>query len=73
MGKSKDDILETEGKIIEMLPAGMFKIKLDSGQEIHGHLAGKLRQFKIRLMIGDRVRVEMSTYDLTKGRINFRF
>jgi translation initiation factor IF-1 len=73
MVNTKEDVIETEGKITELLPAGMFKVRLDSGQEIIGHLAGKLRQFKIRLTIGDRVKVEISPYDLTKGRISFRF
>lgn len=67
------EVIEMEGKIVEVLRGGEFKVELESGQLIHGHLAGKIRQFKIRLMIGDRVKVEMSPYDLTKGRITFRF
>jgi len=67
------EAIEIEGQIQELLPAGTFKVKLSSGQEIFGYLAGKLRMNKIRLMVGDRVKVEMSPYDLTKGRIIFRF
>ncbi len=67
------EAIEVEGQIQELLPAGTFKVKLTSGQEIFGYLAGKLRLNKIRLMVGDRVKIQMSPYDLTKGRITFRF
>lgn len=66
------DFVEMEGEITELLPAGAFKIQLDNGQEIIGHLSGKMRMFKIRLLPGDKVRVEMSPYDLSKGRITYR-
>jgi translation initiation factor IF-1 len=67
------ELIELEGKITELLPAYQFRIKLESGQDIIGYLSGRLRKNKIRIITGDRVRVEMSPYDLTKGRISFRF
>ena len=66
------DFLELNGEIIELLPAGSFKIRLENNQEILGHLSGKMRIHKIRILVGDRVKVEMSPYDLTKGRIVYR-
>lgn len=69
---SKQDIIEIQGVIEELLPAGTFRVKLESGQLIIAHLSGKMRLNKIRLSIGDRVKVEMTPYDLTKGRITFR-
>lgn len=70
--RDSKDFVEVEGEIAELLPAGMFKIKLDNGQEILGHLSGKMRMFKIRLLPGDRVKMQLSPYDLTKGRITYR-
>ena len=70
---SKTDVIEMIGTVEELLPAGTFRIKLESGQMVIAHLAGKMRLNKIRLSVADRVKVEMSTYDLTKGRITFRF
>ena len=70
---SKQDTIELEGVIQEPLPAGMFRVQLESGQQIIAHLSGKMRLHKIRLSIGDKVKVEMTPYDLTKGRITFRF
>ncbi len=67
------EIIEIVGVIEELLPAGIFRIKLESGQTIIGHLAGKMRLNKIRLSLGDKVKVAMTPYDLTKGRIIFRF
>ena len=67
------DIIELDGKVEELLPAGTFRIQLDSGQSIIAHLSGKMRLNKIRLAVGDRVKVEMTPYDLTKGRISFRY
>ena len=72
MAKNKDTI-EVKGKVEELLPATTFRVKLESGQTIIAHLAGKLRVNNIRLNIGDEVRVEMTPYDLTKGRISYRF
>jgi len=66
------DIIEFEGEVIEALPNALFKIALDSGQEIMGHLSGKMRMHYIKLVGGDRVLVEMTPYDLTKGRIKRR-
>jgi len=70
---SKQDIIELKGTIVELLPAATFKVELESGQSIIAHLSGKMRLNKIRLSIGDKVKVEMTPYDLTKGRINYRF
>ena len=67
------DIIEFRGVIEELLPATTFKVKLESGQTIIAHLAGKMRLNKIRLGVGDSVKVEMTPYDLTKGRITYRF
>jgi translation initiation factor IF-1 len=64
-----DEVLETEGVVTEALPNALFKIQLDSGQEIVGHLSGKMRIHYIRVVGGDRVKVQMTPYDLTKGRI----
>jgi len=66
------DIIEFEGEVVEALPNALFKIKLDSGQEIMGHLSGKMRMHYIRLVEGDRVLVEMTPYDLSKGRVKRR-
>ena len=70
---SGKDFLEADGEVIELLPSAMFRIQLDNGHEILGHLSGKMRINRIRLLPGDRVRVEMTPYDLTKGRIVFRY
>lgn len=67
------DIIEVVGKVEELLPAGTFRVRLETGQALIAHLAGKMRMNKIRLSIGDRVKVEMTPYDLTKGRISYRF
>ena len=67
------DTIEIKGTIEELLPAGTFKVKLESGQLIIAHLSGKMRMNRIRLSIGDDVRVEMTPYDLTKGRISYRY
>lgn len=68
----KEAAIEMEGTVQEALSNGMFRIQLDNQFEILGHLAGKLRQFRIKVLQGDRVRVELSPYDLTRGRIVFR-
>ena len=67
------DIIELKGTIEELLPATTFKVRLESGQTIIAHLSGKIRMNKIRMGIGDSVKVEMTPYDLTKGRITYRF
>lgn len=66
------DILETEGQIKEVLPNQMFKVELVNGHQITAYTGGKMRQFRIRLVQGDNVKVEMSPYDLSKGRITYR-
>ena len=66
------DLMEFEGEIIEVLPNQMFKVKLDTDHVLTAYTGGKLRQFKIRMVQGDRVKVEMTPYDLSKGRIIFR-
>jgi len=68
----KEKGIVLEGEVVEALPNGMFRVKLDTGQEILAHIAGKLRVNFIRILPGDRVRVELSPYDLTRGRIVYR-
>ncbi len=70
---SNKDIIEIDGAVEELLPAGTFRIRLESGQLVVGHLSGKMRMHKIRLSIGDKVKVVMTPYDLTKGRITLRY
>lgn len=70
---AKDDVIEVEGKVTETLPNAMFKVELENGHEILAHVSGKIRMHYIKILPGDRVQVEMSPYDLTKGRITFRF
>lgn len=67
------DFVEMDGEIVELLPAASFKVKLDSGHEILAHLSGKMRMFNIRILPGDRVKVQMTPYDLTRGRITYRY
>ena len=69
---TKEDVLEYEGVVLEILPNAMFKVKLDNDHEILAHTAGRMRKHRIRILAGDKVTVEVSTYDLTKGRIIFR-
>ena len=71
MGSAKD-VIRIEGTVIETLPSTTFRVKLENGHEILGHISGKMRVNYIRLLPGDRVTVEMSPYDLTKGRITKR-
>jgi len=66
------DVIEFEGTIIESLPNAMFRVKLENDHEILAHISGKIRKNFIRILPGDRVRVEMTPYDLTKGRITYR-
>ena len=68
----KENVLEYEGVVLEILPNAMFKVKLDNEHEILAHTAGRMRKHRIRILAGDKVTVEMSTYDLTKGRLIFR-
>ncbi|HBE08528.1 MAG: translation initiation factor IF-1 [Lachnospiraceae bacterium] len=69
---SKADIIEVEGTVLEKLPNAMFQVKLENGLEILAHISGKLRMNYIRILPGDKVTIEMSPYDLTKGRIIWR-
>jgi len=69
---SKDDVIESEGTIIEVLPATQFKVQLSNGHIITAYLSGKLRMHYIKITEGDKVKVEMSPYDLTKGRVVWR-
>ena len=69
---AKDELMEFTGTVKELLPNAMFRVLLDNNHEIIAHTAGKMRKFRIRVLAGDRVTVEMTPYDLTKGRIIFR-
>jgi translation initiation factor IF-1 len=69
---TKEDLLEFQGEVVEKLPNAIFRVKLENEHEIIARLAGKMRKFRIRVMPGDKVAVEMTPYDLTKGRITFR-
>ena len=69
---SKEDAIEFQGVVSELLPNAMFKVKLDNDLEVIAHTSGKMRKNRIRVLAGDRVTVEMTPYDLTKGRITFR-
>ena len=69
---AKDDVIEFEGAVSETLPNTMFRVKLENGHEIIAHISGRMRKNYIRILTGDRVKVEMTPYDLTKGRITYR-
>lgn len=69
---SKEDCIEVTGVVVEKFPSGLFSVQLDGERTILAHLAGKLRRNRIRVLAGDRVTIEMSPYDLTKGRITYR-
>lgn len=70
---AKEEVLEFSGIVTELLPNTTFRVKLENEHEIIAHTAGKMRKNRIRVLAGDRVQVEMTPYDLTKGRINYRF
>jgi len=70
---SKQDVIEVEGVITDALPNAMFKVELDNGHQVLAHISGKIRVNFIRILPGDRVKMELSPYDLTKGRITYRF
>ncbi|KRL13283.1 translation initiation factor IF-1 [Schleiferilactobacillus perolens] len=70
---AKDDVIEVEGKVTDTLPNAMFKVELENGATVLAHVSGKIRMHYIRILPGDRVTVELSPYDLTKGRITYRF
>ncbi len=70
---SKQDVIEVEGTVIEPLPNAMFRVELDNGHKVLAHVSGKIRMNFIRILAGDRVLVELSPYDLTRGRIVYRY
>lgn len=69
---SKEEAIEVEGKVTEPLPNAMFRVELDNGHVVLAHISGKMRKYYIRILPGDRVTVELSPYDLTRGRITYR-
>lgn len=69
---ARKDVIETQGKVVELLPNTMFRVELPNGHRLLAHVSGKMRLHFIRILPGDKVMVEMSPYDLTKGRITFR-
>ncbi|OGW43072.1 MAG: translation initiation factor IF-1 [Nitrospirae bacterium RBG_16_43_11] len=69
----KEDSIEVQGKIIETLPNAMFKVELDNGHKVLAHVSGKMRMHFIKILPGDKVTIELSPYDLTRGRIVYRF
>ncbi|HCF04685.1 MAG: infA [Desulfomicrobiaceae bacterium] len=70
---AKEESIELEGVVEEAMPNAMFRVRLDNGHQVLGHISGKMRKFYIRILPGDRVKVELSPYDLTRGRITYRF
>ena len=69
---AKDDIIEFEGEVIDTLPNTLFRVRLENGHEFIAHISGKMRKHYIRILTGDKVKVEMTPYDLSKGRITYR-
>lgn len=70
---SKEDVIELDGTVVDVLPSTMFQVELANGHKILAHISGKIRMNNIRIVPGDKVKVEMSPYDLAKGRITYRF
>jgi translation initiation factor IF-1 len=70
---SKEEKVEMEGEVVEALRGRMFRVKLDNGHETIGYTAGKMKRYRIRIFLGDRVKIEVSPYDLTRGRIVYRY
>ncbi|GAB2026074.1 translation initiation factor IF-1 [Lactovum odontotermitis] len=70
---AKDDVIEIEGRVVDTMPNAMFTVELENGHQILATISGKMRKNYIRILTGDRVQVEMSPYDLTRGRITYRF
>ena len=70
---AKEEHIEMEGTVVETLPNTMFRVELENGHKLSAYAAGKMRRFRIRVVAGDRVKLEISPYDLSKGRINFRY
>ena len=71
--KRKKEVIEAKGTVVEALPNAMFRVELDSGHQVLAHISGKMRMYYIRILVGDRVLVELSPYDLTQGRIIYRY
>ncbi|MCL4215636.1 MAG: translation initiation factor IF-1 [Candidatus Hydrogenedentes bacterium] len=69
----KEDAIELEGKVLEAMPNAMFRVELDNGHLVLAHISGKMRMNFIRILPGDRVKLELSSYDLTRGRITYRY
>ncbi|RDU69852.1 translation initiation factor IF-1 [Helicobacter cholecystus] len=70
---AKDDVIEIDGKVIEVLPNATFRVELDNGHVVLCHIAGKMRMHYIKILLGDRVKIELTPYSLDKGRITFRY
>ena len=70
---AKEDMIEIEGTVVETLPNALFKVELENGHEVLAHVSGKIRMYYIRILPGDKVTVELSPYDLSRGRITYRF
>ncbi|MBK8984841.1 MAG: translation initiation factor IF-1 [Chloroflexi bacterium] len=70
---AKNEKLEVEGTVIELLPNTQFMVELDNGHKVLAYLSGRMRKYYIRILLGDRVRLEMTPYDLSRGRINYRY
>ncbi|UCG35122.1 MAG: translation initiation factor IF-1 [Candidatus Omnitrophota bacterium] len=70
---AKEELIEVEGEIVEALPNAMFRVKLENGHVVLAHVAGKMRMHFIRILPGDKVKLELSPYDLTRGRITYRY
>ncbi len=69
---AKDDVIEMEGTVLETLPNTVFRVELENGHTVTAHISGRMRKHYIRILTGDKVRIEMTPYDLTKGRITYR-
>jgi translation initiation factor IF-1 len=72
-GKRKEEKIEVEGTVIEALPGTQFRVELDNGHVVLAYLSGKMRRYYIRILLGDRVRLELTPYDLERGRITYRY
>lgn len=70
---TKEEKIEVEGTVVEVLPNGLFKVELDNGHKVLAHISGKIRIHYIRILTGDKVKIELSPYDLSRGRITYRF
>ena len=70
---AKEELLEMRGKVVELLPNAMFRVELENGHKVLAHISGKMRMHFIKILPGDKVTVELSPYDLTRGRITYRF